>query len=163
MRCRVARGGLDELRQFNRPAVLVMRNGRGQEYHAALTGLDDDSATLALGPETKRVSLDTLADQWSGHYTLLWRMPPEAGENIRQGQRGPAVAWLGRQLAQAQGRTVDATEDPVFDDAMMRHVKQFQLAEGLVPDGAVGPQTLMRLSAVADRAAPRLVRRAGEE
>jgi general secretion pathway protein A len=35
-------------------------------------------------------------------------------------------------------------------------VKQFQLAQGLVPDGAVGPQTLMRLSAVADPGAPKL-------
>ena len=163
MRCRAARGGLDELRHLNRPAVLVMRNSRGQEFHAALTGLDDDSATLAMGSETRKVSLDTLADQWSGHYTLLWRMPPEASENIRQGERGPAVAWLGRQLAQAQGRAADASADPIFDEALVRHVKQFQLSEGLIPDGAVGPQTLMRLSGIADKAAPRLVRQAGEE
>jgi general secretion pathway protein A len=163
MRCRAARGGLDELRQFNRPAVLAMRNSRGQEYHAALTGLDDHSATLALGPETKRVSLDTLAEQWSGHYVLLWRMPPDVSENIRPGARGPAVAWLGRQLAQAQGRAVDAAADPIFDEALVRHVKQFQLAEGLVPDGAVGPQTLMRLAAIADRTAPALVRQAGKD
>jgi len=163
MRCRAGRGGLDELRQLDRPAVLAMRNSRGQEYYAALTGLDDRSATLAMGSETKRVSLDTLADQWSGYYVVLWRMPPEVGEAIRQGERGPAVAWLERQLAQTQGRAVDANADPVFDEALARQVKQFQLAEGLVPDGAVGPQTLMRLSAVADKTAPRLVRPAGEE
>jgi general secretion pathway protein A len=163
LRCRAARGGLDELRQLNRPAVLVMRNSRRQEYQAALTGLDDHSATLAMGAETKRVSLDTLAEQWSGYYVQLWRMPPELSENIRQGERGPAVAWLGRQLAQAQGRPVDANADPIFDDALARQVKQFQLAEGLVPDGAVGPQTLMRLSAIADKTAPRLVRQPRKE
>jgi len=163
MRCRVARGGLDELRQLNRPAVLVLRNSRGQEFHAALTGLEDNSATLALGSETRKVSLDTLADHWAGHYTLLWRMPPEAAESIRPGERGPAVAWLGRQLAQAQGRALDARADAIFDDALVRRVKQFQLSEGLIPDGAVGPQTLVRLSAIADNAAPRLVQQAGEE
>jgi len=163
MRCRIARGGLDELRQLNRPAVLVMRNRRGQEFHAALTGLANNIAALAMGSETRKVSLDTLADQWSGHYTVLWRMPPEAGENIRQGERGPAVAWLGRQLAQVQGRAVDAGTDPIYDDALVRHVKQFQLSEGLIPDGAAGPQTLMRLSGTADKTAPRLVRQAGEE
>jgi len=41
---------------------------------------------------------------------------------------------------------------------MARQLKQFQLAEGLVPDGTLGPQTLTRLSIVADKAAPRLVR-----
>ena len=161
LRCRVARGGLDELRRMNRPAVLALRNSRGQEFSAALMGLEDTSATLAMGTETRKVSLDALADQWSGQYSLLWRMPAEAGETIRQGERGPAVAWLGRQLAQAQGRAVDANMDPVFDDALVRHVKQFQLSEGLIPDGAVGPQTLMRLSAIADKAAPKLVQQAG--
>jgi general secretion pathway protein A len=163
LRCRAARGGLDELRQLNRPAVLAMRNSRRQEYHAALTALDDHSATLALGSETKRVPLDTLAEQWSGHYVLLWRMPPELGENIRKGERGPAVAWLRQQLAQAQGRAEDAGTDATFDDALVRQVKQFQLAEGLVPDGAVGPQTLIRVSAIADTTAPRLLRQARKE
>jgi general secretion pathway protein A len=163
MHCRTARGGLDELRHLNRPAVLVMRNSRGQEFHAALTGLADDSATLAMGSETRNVSLDTLADQWSGHYTLLWRMPPDASESIRKGERGPAVAWLRRQLAHAQGRAAEANPDPIFDDALVRQVKQFQLAEGLIPDGAVGPQTLMRLSGISDGAAPKLVPQAGEE
>ena len=163
MRCRIARGGLDELRQLNLPAVLVMRNGRGQEFHAALTGLADDGATLAVGAEARKVSLDTLAARWSGHYTLLWRMPPEASESIRPGERGPAVAWLARQLARAQGRAADADAEPIFDDALVRQVKQFQLAEGLIPDGAVGPQTLMRLSGRSDVAAPRLLRKPGEQ
>lgn len=156
LRCRVARSGLGELRHLNRPAVLVLRNSRGQEYHAALTGLDGNAATLAIGAETMRVTLGVLADQWAGHYTLFWRMPPDASENLRQGDRGPAVAWLGRQLAQVQGRAADPSADPVFDDGLARQVKQFQLAEGLIPDGAVGPQTLLRLSGIADDGAPRL-------
>jgi len=157
LRCRSGRGGLDELRQLDRPAVLAMRNANGQEYQAALVGLDARSATLAMGAEKKRVSLAALAEQWSGYYVALWRVPPEVGESIRQGERGPAVAWLARQLAAVQGRTAATDADPVFDEALARHVKQFQLAEGLVPDGAVGPQTLMRLSAMADDSAPRLV------
>jgi general secretion pathway protein A len=36
-------------------------------------------------------------------------------------------------------------------------VKQFQLAQGLIPDGAVGPQTLIRLAGVGDRSAPKLL------
>ena len=161
LRCRTARGGLDDLRQFNRPAVLQMRNAQGQSqsYSAALTGLDDKSATFTIGAKSTRVALGALAAQWSGHYTLLWRTLPDAPRTVRPGERGPAVEWLSRQLAQVQGRTAES--DPVFDDAMARHLKQFQLARGLVPDGALGPQTLMRLSSVADKTAPRLLHEQG--
>jgi len=163
LRCQTARGGLDELRQFNRPAVLLMRDDKGQEFQATLTALADKSATFAIGTETKTVALGALAAQWSGHYTLLWRMPPVASEKIRPGARGPAVAWLSKQLAQARGSVADAASDPVFDDALVREVKQFQLAQGLTPDGAVGRQTLTRLSIVADQAAPKLLTGQGKK
>jgi len=158
LRCRTARGGLDELRQLNRPAVLHMRDNQGQEFFATLTQLDDKSATFTVGTTTRAVALGGLAAQWSGHYTLLWRMPPVARKNIRPGERGPDVEWLSKQLAQVHGKAAETTGDPVFDEAMVSQVKQFQLVQGLTPDGAVGSQTRMRLSATADRTAPKLSR-----
>jgi murein L,D-transpeptidase YcbB/YkuD len=50
----------------------------------------------------------------------------------------------------------------VFDDSLARQVKQFQLSQGLIPDGSAGPQTLLRLSNVTDQAAPKLMREQGE-
>ena len=162
LRCRTQRGGLDELRQLNRPAVLHMRDSQGQEFYATLTRLDDKSATFAVGAATREVALGALAAQWSGHYTLLWRPPPVASKNIRSGERGPDVEWLGKQLAQVHGKAAENTADPVFDEAMLRQVKQFQLVQGLTPDGAVGSQTLMRLSGAADRTAPTLIHEQGK-
>ena len=156
LRCRSARGGLDELRRVDRPAVLLLRDQRGHEFHATLIGLKDYTATFVIGAETRQVALGVLATQWTGRYTLLWRMPPAAHENIRAGERGPAVEWLLRQLAQEQGRTVDPANNPLFDDALARQVKQYQLAQGLIPDGAVGAQTLMRLAGIGDPSAPKL-------
>jgi general secretion pathway protein A len=156
LRCRAARGGLDELRRLNRPAVLLMRDERGREFHAALTALSRNSATFALGAEARTVALGVLAAQWSGHYTVFWRMPHEAHENMRAGERGPAVAWLIKQIAQDQGRVAEPGKNPLFDETLVRQVKQFQLAQGLIPDGAVGPQTLMRLAGIADQSAPKL-------
>jgi general secretion pathway protein A len=161
LRCRSARGGLDELRRVNRPAVLLMRDDQGQAFHALLTALDDKAATFAIGGETRKVSLDALAAQWAGQYTLLWRLPPDARENIRWGESGPAVQWLIAQLAQAQGQVADPARVPVFDEGLQRQVKQFQLARGLIPDGLVGPETVMRLAAVGDRSAPELLTRKG--
>jgi len=156
LRCRSARGGLDELRQLNRPAVLLMNDGPGKEFHAALTALDDKSATFAIGAETRKVALSALAEQWAGQYTLLWRLPPDAREIIRSGERGPAVQWLIGQLAQAQGKVAEPGKAALFDDAVAREVKQFQLDRGLIPDGLVGPQTVMRLAGVGDRSGPEL-------
>jgi general secretion pathway protein A len=162
LRCRSARGGLDELRRLNRPAVLLMRDDQGREFHAALVSLEDKTATFAIGAGTRTIALGALAAQWAGQYTLLWRMPADAQEYIRSGERGPAVQWLIGQLAQAQGRVAEPSKDPLFDDVLKRQVKQFQLAQGLIPDGAVGPQTVMRLAGVGDRSAPKLLPRQGE-
>jgi murein L,D-transpeptidase YcbB/YkuD len=58
---------------------------------------------------------------------------------------------------------VTTNKEQVFDDALVRQVKQFQFAQGLVPDGAVGPQTLVRLASAADQAAPKLLHDRGEK
>jgi general secretion pathway protein A len=158
LRCLTARGGLDELRQLNLPAVLLMRDNQGQKFYATLARLDDSSATFDVGTETRAVALGALAEQWSGHYTLLWRMPPVASKQLRLGDQGPDVEWLGKQLAQLDGKAAETTQGQVFDEAMMRQVKQFQLAQGLIPDGTVGPQTMMRLSGAADKTVPKLNR-----
>jgi len=163
LRCRSARGGLDELRELNRPAVLELHDAQERQFSAMLSALNGNSASFVVGGQTRGVNVNALAAQWSGQYTLLWRMPAQAHENIRQGEHGPAVAWLARELALAQGRQPEAGEDAQFDAALLRRVKQFQLEQGLIPDGLVGSRTLMRLSAVADKSAPRLTRKQGEK
>lgn len=163
LHCRTARGGLQELRQFNMPAVLHLLDHQGQEFYATMIKLENGSATFVAGAKIREINLDVLASQWSGNYTLLLHLPPDVGDNILIGTQGPAVKWLSKQLAQAQGRAVKSTSAPIFDDDLKRHVKRFQLSQGLVPDGAVGPQTLARLSAVTDLSAPRLLPERGAE
>ncbi len=162
LRCRSGRAGLAELRESNRPAVLQMVDDRGDEFFATLTALGPKSATFVVGTKSITVALSTLASQWSGYYSLLWRVPPAMQKFVRQGDRGPAVEWLSRQLAQVQGRAAPTSKEQIFDDPLVRQVKQFQLAQGLVPDGAVGPQTQIRLANAADQTAPRLLRERGE-
>lgn len=154
LRCLTARGGLDEIRQFNRPAILHMRDDHGKAFYATLSALDDQSASFVVGAETRKVSLAALAAQWSGYFTLLWRVPQEVRGSLRPGEGGPAVQWLAEQLA----RGAEVPKDALFDDALVSRLKQFQLAQGLVPDGTLGPKTLMRLSGARDLTAPKLLR-----
>jgi general secretion pathway protein A len=161
LRCTSARGWLDDLRRLNLPAVLQMRDRQGEEFSAALTGLDDKSATFAIGGESKTVALGVLAAQWSGHYTLLWRKPPVASKKLTLGDYGPDIKWLNDQFAQLDGKIPEATPENIkgklFDKAMERRVKQFQLDQGLSPDGRVGPQTMSHLIAATDATAPKLI------
>jgi general secretion pathway protein A len=159
--CRSARGGLDELRQLNRPAVLLLSDKQGQKFYAMLSLLDDKVAIFNVANQTIAVAIDALAEQWSGQYTLLWRSPPVAQSKIKLGDHGPNVEWLRNQLAQIDGKPVAAAEDPVFDETMLRQVKQFQLARGLPPTGIVSTQTMIRLSSAADMTAPKLVHEQG--
>ncbi len=158
LNCRSARGNLMELRQMNRPAVLSLHDADnpGQAFYATLIKLDKDQASFAVGATVQTVALAALADQWTGQYFMLWRKPPEADTVIRLGARGPAVAWLSRQLALAEGRQADAGQDPLFDEAMARHIRHFQLSQDLDPDGEVGSKTLMRLAGISDEKAPKL-------
>ncbi len=159
LRCLTARGGLNDLRQINRPAVLVLRDEQGEIFHTALTALDDQGATFTIGGSSSTVALGALAAQWAGQYTLLWRLPPQARDSIRAGESGPAVQWLARQLALARGSVADTGSSEMFDESLQRQVKQFQLNQGLVPDGLVGPQTVIRLAGVGDPTAPELLPR----
>jgi len=163
LRCLIARGGLNELRQLNLPAVLLMQDKQGRKFNATLTKLDEQSATFAVASETRTVTLAAFAEQWSGHYTLLWRMPPVLSNKIRPGDRGPDVEWLGKQLSQLYGKTAATTKDQLYDEAMVRQVKQFQLAQGLIPVGIVGLQTMIRLSSAADMTTPKLFREQKEK
>ena len=158
--CRTSRGTIRELRQMNRPVVMTMHDvdKSGPVFFATLIKLDKEYATLAVGSKTMTVALTALADQWSGLYTLLWRKPSEAHTLVKHGERGPAVLWLSRQLALFEGaNTSNKDPDPVFDAAMVRRIKQFQLSQDLEPDGAIGPKTLLRLAGVGDNAAPKLL------
>ena len=122
-----------------------------------VAALDDKAAHFTIGDESRKVALAALAAQWSGHYTVLWRVPPAAGDRFRPGERGPAVTWLATQLARAREHGATAPPDAVFDAALVGRLKQFQLAPGLIPDSTLGPQTLIRLSGVGDEAAPTLL------
>src|SRR5450756_1621339 len=132
LRCLTARGGLDELRQLNLPAVLLMRENQGQKFYATLVRIDRQSATFDVGTETRAVALGALADQWSGHYTLLWRMPPVVNKQLRLGDQGPDVPWPVKLRAQLHRAAAETDQDQVVDEAMMGHVKQFQFAQGLM-------------------------------
>ncbi|NTV94715.1 MAG: AAA family ATPase [Thiobacillus sp.] len=156
--CLAARGGLDDLKHWNRPAVLQMRDGQGKDFLATLVALDSEGARFVVAGHERAVGATALAEQWTGRYSLLWRQPAQVSGAIRPGSRGPQVIWLRQHLDLLDGHTEAGGPAADFDADLERRLKRFQLEQGLMPDGSVGPKTLVRLVGLADPDAPRLVR-----
>jgi general secretion pathway protein A len=155
LHCWSMRGGLDELQQLDMPVALEMLSAEGEKFYVTLIKLENQSATFDLGSKTSVVSLNPLAFQWTGNYTVLTRVPADVHENIGSDERGASVEWLRTHLAKIQGWQ-PGSEAAVFNEDLKRRVQQFQLSQGLVPYGNAGPKTFLRLSALSDTSAPRL-------
>lgn len=148
-------GGLPMIRQLNRPALLTLYDDAGKPAYALLVGLTGDSASLRTGSVTQTVGLASLARAWRGEFATLWRVPPDYHGKFAAGQTGPLIDWLAVQLARANGEPAPSGPRR-FDAALQQQIATFQLAQGLKPDGRVGPMTLMQLNRVAGVDEPRL-------
>jgi general secretion pathway protein A len=150
LRCHAAEGSLDDLRRFNRPALLKLSNAPGEFFFATITQLDDQLATVILEDQEKKIPVEELASSWTGSYTLLWRLPSNFPGDLAAGASGPAVEWLRLHLAKALGEEIDSVTGDLFDNVLSEKVKAFQYTHGLRPDGIVGLRTMVHLVAFSD-------------
>jgi len=156
--CLSGKGGLADLRRYNRPALLKLYTEQGAEFYATLTGIDGQHARFSVGGAERIVPIEEIALRWLGDYTLLWRPPPHYQGIIRLGDHGPMVEWLQQSLPKVLGEAEESFKGAVFSEQMAHAVKKFQLASGLQPDGMVGPQTLILLDMALKPEPPLLVR-----
>ncbi|NTU47683.1 MAG: AAA family ATPase [Syntrophobacteraceae bacterium] len=131
LQCLSSHGDVQELRTLNLPAILKLRDSRGDPAYAVLTRLGERTATLTGGTESVTITLEELTAGWKGEYTLLWRTPPDYQRNVKGGDTGPFVTWVAASLARLHGKGLSARKDPVFDEELLQQVKQFQLTKGL--------------------------------
>jgi len=157
LQCYSARGSLNLVRDLDRPVILTLRDQGDRAAYVLLTALDDRSATLTFGGESHQVSLQSLTRLWRGDWSTIWRAPEPFGGNLSQGQAGPAVAALVRQLATAQQEPMPA-DLRRFTPEVTARVLNFQTTHGLTPDGIVGPTTFMQLNRATGVDEPRLGR-----
>ncbi len=147
--CLQQQGTVESLRVVNRPALLTLYADDGTAVPAALIAMDAASAVLVVGDKRQQVAMEELRRWWYGQYLVLWQPPPGYRTPLRQGAQGEPVRWLLEQL-QAPG------DIPVYDGAVAGLVKWFQLENSLIPDGVVGPRTLIALNNSNGANVPRL-------
>ncbi|QOL49645.1 ExeA family protein [Massilia litorea] len=155
LRCHTGRGGIYELRQLDRPAVITLRDGRSTSY-AVLAGMDERSVTLLADGKREKVELAALVARFTGEYTTFWKMPRAFRDNLAPGDQGADVDWLAARLAQLGGVTAPAAQQP-FDARIGQLLRAFQSKQNLKADGVAGPRTYMRLNQLTGVAEPRLL------
>lgn len=153
--CHVDSGTWAKLRRLDVPAVLELIVPPATRRYVTVVAVTTVTATLDVGGRALVVPIVDIDLLWDGGFTVLWRRPPVSAAIIWPGMRGPDVAWLGRRLAELDGRPVPA--GAVYDDALIERVRAFQLRRGLFPDGIAGQETLFHLSVDREQAdRPRL-------
>ncbi len=107
--------------------------------------LSGDRAWIeGLLPErTVRVPLGEIEAHWTGQAHAFWRDFEDLPPVLRAGDGGAVITWLQRALGSLGFYAQPA--NGAFDDATREAVRAFQSAQGLEPDGAVGPRTKIRL------------------
>jgi general secretion pathway protein A len=155
LHCHRSRAGLFELRQLDRPAVIVLRAGADSGY-ALLQALDDSSAILERDGRKLRVPVTQLVQWFDGSFATFWRMPARFRPQLADGDRGPEVQWLRARLGlgDAQGGERAAA---AIDRGFQQRLAEWQAAHQLRPDGRVGPKTYMKMNQASGVPEPRLL------
>ena len=155
LHCFTSMISLSEIRSLDRPGILTLHDDENQQYYGVLTGLGNQSATLRIGERAERFTLGALARRWHGVYRTFWHGPDREPREITIGAKGADVDWLAARLARV-GNLPEPAANARFDETMRTRVREFQVAQGLAPDGIPGVQTMMRLASAADGGEPHL-------
>ncbi|MGZ5817608.1 MAG: AAA family ATPase [Burkholderiaceae bacterium] len=155
LHCYQSNGGLDEIRQMDRPVILTLYDDANNRYFVVLTGLSNTHATLQIGHAARSVSLMELSQHFHGHLATFWQAPKNFREKVRTGHQGDDVNWIAVQMAKLNGQT-EPTEHHSYNKMLSAQVRAFQLAHGLPADGVVGPKTYMHINAGVGVNEPRL-------
>ncbi len=142
------------IRQLGRPGIVTLDAQSGQPSYAILSGLTDQSATLQAAGTEQTVTLSALAQRWQGDFATLWRGPAGRLDKPRDGEGGPVVEWAASRLAAIKGAPTPAAA--TLGPELRAELRAFQLAQGLPPDGRLGPLTYMQLNRASGVDEPRL-------
>jgi general secretion pathway protein A len=155
--CENDQGGWSRLRDFDRPALLRLRDAAGKEGYAVLGALNAEHATLDLAEGSRTLSLVDLDRFWLGEFLIVWQPPPVGTTVIGRGSKEQAVRWLRKLVSQVPELGVVDDGSGRFDSGLENAVRRFQTGAGLDADGVAGPRTLIRLHNAVDMpGSPRL-------
>jgi general secretion pathway protein A len=137
-------GSWPKLRRYNLPAILELLLPNGMRRWVVLSGLKDESAILLINERRYEFSLLEIDRLWDGSFVLLWK-PPFSAQKMSFGEQGVPIIWVQRALNRLEGLSANTPVSGVYDDSLRKRIEAFQKKNSLMPDGWIGPETLVRL------------------
>ncbi len=142
--CLYRKGTWNNLRSFDRPAIITLTDVQGVPHQVVVTQLDADKVTLQAGQSKMHFPISELDPLWYGDYLLLWKPNPNAPAPLNPGMIGTAVVWLRTQLSALEH--LPDSGSSTYDSNLINAVKQFQASQHLKVDGIAGEETLIHLN-----------------
>lgn len=161
LRCIFGKGNWENIRRYNRPAVIELINATGKRKQIVVLSLQGNQVRLNIDGDVVIAATNEIDPFWYGNYLLLWKPPPGGSNVLREGLIGSDVGWLRDQLDRIEGKVVAIGEKKnlQFDPTLKWRVMEFQRIRGLNVDGVVGRETMIEINTAAnDRSTPVLRR-----
>ncbi|MFO1390032.1 AAA family ATPase [Cellvibrio sp.] len=135
-----------DIRELNRPVILVLSTPEKFSTYVVLLGLKDESALIINAQQQRQIiPLNKIGRDWTGEAVYLWKRPPGFSETLLLGDTSPTVAWVAQQFAK-----LDKQKEPLSDDlfsiALHERIKIFQRTRGVTADGNITEQTLLKIN-----------------
>lgn len=166
LNCLRQQGGIADIRNLNRPAVLTISDEEGAEAFAAIIAMAGTSADIANinNPDhVTQISLTQLSLQSRNDFTILWRTPDGYHGPVRPGHSGEIVKLLAEKSAAAQNQQWIGKVPLLYDRGLKERVRSFQRSQGLNPDGIAGPITWIHINSMTETDMPTLHRQSGSD
>lgn len=155
--CLRMQGDWSTLLKINRPALLAIRHPDIDQL-GWLPVVAGSSQTFTLDSQNRRRQMDVarLKAAWTGHFLLLWQLPPHYKQPFAEGAQNASVIWLRNRLLTLGYEAVPKQQLDFFDQALTEQLKQFQGDQGLKVDGIAGPLTLIAINSSTVPSVPKL-------
>jgi general secretion pathway protein A len=150
--CLRDQGNWSKISRLGLPVVLVLQE-QTPSYLLVL-GVDTDRLLVGAPDQAITVSRDSVESRWLGTYLVAWPQAVGWPSVIGRGDNGPAVTTI-MELATRVDEPYHGEQ--IFDATFELWLKNFQVRNGLKPDGIVGRNTLLHLM-TASIDEPRLLR-----
>ena len=145
LKCNTTMGNWQQLRTYNRPALLKFSAGLQGEFWGVVKKLHGFEATIVFGDKESVVKLDELSSIWSGEFVLLWQAPIGYLGDIKLGDQGEAVYWLSDTLNRLNRNSQQAQNN--FDKQLEQELMAYQNRRDIRADGIAGMQTILKINA----------------
>ena len=160
---KISSADMAALEQINRPGIVWLLEESGYLKSYVLEQLGVSDIRLQNRQGTVDIPVEDFQQRWHGSYLDSWRPPQSYVSPLNSTNNGTGnmsnpelVDWLQVQLASLNNSSDIIISGGRYTAAIAQQVLGFQRQQGLVADGILGRETLMRLAQLSGEDVPLL-------